>query len=128
MGGIQFARMGDVQQQQTWKRWIVPGTTIAIAVIGLAVIELRSDDYAPPPGVTGVEAAFLTATHERGLTNDGGDAATLRLGRAMCVKLGSGESVDGIAEHWDLVSTDISADGARFFVHTAAAAFCPEFL
>jgi hypothetical protein len=101
-------------------------TAAAVAVVLALVVVSRSNDHTPPPGVSGTDAAFLQAIHDRGITNDGGDTALIALAHGVCDQLRSGQSVDGIAEHWGLTSQRMSTESARFYVRTAAAAYCPQ--
>jgi hypothetical protein len=110
-----------------WKALGIIGAVTVAVVIVVAVVG-RSSEYTPPSGVSDTDAAFLEAIHAHGITNDGGDTALISLAHGVCGQLGSGLSIDGIAEHWGLTSQRMSADSARFYVRTAAAAYCPQHL
>lgn len=113
------------------------GAKVLLGLLGLVVVVVigsvmfggnSGSNYKPPAGVSDTDASFLKAIHGHGITNDGGDPALIRLGRSICTELASGQSIDGIAEHWGLTSERMSTDSARFFTRTAAAAYCPEYL
>lgn len=115
-----------LKSSTNWK--LAVGVTVGVSVVVALVILSRADNYTPPAGVSDTDAAFLTAIHEHGITNDDGDPALISLAHGMCGQLGSGQSIEGIAEHWSLTSQRMSADSARFYVRTAAAAYCPQHL
>ncbi len=122
------------------KKSVIPFviTLVAVFVLGGGCIAIivtggpsghQSQVYEPPLWATKTESAFLKAVNERGITNDRGDKAMLDTGRGVCLSLATGQSLNGIAEHWALTSPEkITADEAQFFVRTSAAAFCPEYL
>lgn len=114
-----------------WLGWIVLGTTLLMFGGCVALVatspNTTSTGYTPPPGVSDTDAAFLKAVHKEGITSSRGDQAMIDDAHTLCLKLATGESVDGIAEHWGLTSEKMSTDSARFFVRTAAAAYCPRY-
>lgn len=85
-----------------------------------------SGEYVPPSGVSSTDAAFLKAVHGHGLSDDQGDQHMITVAHAVCLQLSLGQSVEGLSEHWGLTNERLSTESARFYVRTAAAAYCPE--
>ena len=78
---------------------------------------------------TSEDTAFLDAIHAHGLTSKNGDQAMVNLAHDFCGLLSEGGSVDGVADHAAMVEIkQLSHDDVRFYVQTAAAAYCPQYI
>ena len=111
--------------------WFGVGAAVLLGLGGYITVMVsspKSTEYSPPPNVDATDASFLRAIHGRGLTDAQGDHHMITVAHAVCVQLDLGQTVDGLSEHWGLTNKRLSADSARFYVRTAAAAYCPEHL
>lgn len=111
--------------------WILVGAAVLLGVAGCitAIVTGGPDgNYSPPSDVSAVDASFLRAVHNHGLTDSQGDHHMITVAHAVCVQLDLGQTAEGLSEHWGLTNDRLSPDSARFYVRTAAAAYCPEHL
>jgi len=73
------------------------------------------------------DQSYLTALHEAGLVNKGGNGVELALGYQICADIGIGDSGQDVAERI-YFNSPLTRDGAAMLVMIAVTNLCPSYI
>lgn len=96
-------------------------SAVAAALAVASTVMLASTAYAD-------DTDFLNALHRRGISGHGDDQGLINLGHSFCTMLGQGYSMNAVIETAQLEASPGNQDNVKYMVHTAAAAYCPEYI
>lgn len=107
--------------------WIVLGVVVAgLVILAVSRAGTTSTHNPIPPGASERDKAFLRAMDSRDITNENGSQMLIDYAHDVCDMLDGGYTVNGLAKHAALLYNTLDGDDWRYFVETAATAYCPR--